>query len=422
MSNSVLLSTINQTIDFITNYQFDEITLDTLLQKYYTLNDIPLKVLSPVNKDYKSPFNHTRDNAFQRVWKSTNNIFKLKLQEKRYIKWENHEKYDEKLKAMNEEFSKEIIDPMWKTEITDTSQSGDILVKQYVTLLREFGNIENIKILRKLYSCNDMNEIILKYKHFDTIIDDTIRDQKQVLILKSQIFTRLNGLKPRHKLYSLAKTALIFKDLNELLAFGSVRRDNKEMNQHGLYIPDGIRLMIRMFYQGLTFFDKIIHLISDSLNSMDDLKSEVVSFEHFYMDLNWDEPTDFYVRFQKEITGIFERFGNKSMNEFLANAEENPSFALNKYATKLQEFYMLRCKKQNSEHLELTYNEKILRLFVDTVSTKYKDGYDNMIFDIDNGYEDLTSDLKADISKIYKLFKRLDVGEAKKINEAYKQY
>ena len=411
--------------------------MDTLLQKYYTSNDIPLSFLTsiPIAKEYLSPYNENREAMYEQILSKTKEIYdtcsnqhsfldnkmsaisQCSETEAKEIKDETINKH-EAIKSKHAELQK-IIDDLWKAEIEDkVNQSMDVLIGQILNLSQHFCNIEQIRLIRRLYNLNDMDIIIRDWDNCKKSMNLTMDNIRNHLQKKSQQVTQLR-LQPHRKLESLANDGSIMPKLNELAVFGSIRCDNKEIQ---LNIPKGIRGMINTFFAGLTLFDQIQELISNSLNDMEDIEPPVIRYEHFFIDLSMVN-IDFYKTFQPEITGIYERFGHKSLNEYLSCDQKNSSIALTIYATKLHEFYESKCKNQNSTHLEITYNEKILRLFVDAVSSKYnKDGYDNMIFDIENGYEDLTSDLKADIVKIYKLFKRLDVGEAKKINDAFKRY
>lgn len=410
--------------------------MDTLVTKYYTSNDISLSFITPLPKEHQSPYNENRDKTYQEILKHTKEIYdscniaptrslstKLKdistgteIEAKEIM--ERTKSMQEQIKEKHNQLQK-IIDDLFKAEIDDkVNQSVDVLIGQILNLSQQFCNVEQIKLIRKLYDCKDMDMIIRDWDNCKKSMIQTLDIIRNHLQKKSPLVIQLR-LSPPLTLENLANDGSLMYKLSELAVFGAIRDYNKDFE---LNIPKGIRGMINAFFPGLTLFDNILELISNSLNDMDDIESPVIRYEHFFIDLSRTN-TDFYKQFETEITGIYERFGLKSMNEYLSISEENPSMALTSYATKLDRFYSQKCKNQNSTHLELTYNEKIVRLFVDTVSTKYnEDGYDNMLFDIENGYEDLTSDLRTDIVKIYKLFKRLDVGEAKKINDAFKRF
>lgn len=409
--------------------------MDALLNKYYTSNDVSLSFMTPLPKEHQNPYNDNRDSTYQQILKNTKEIYdscsispssldiKLKdmsngseIEAKEIM--EKVQNRQEEIKAKHNQLQK-IIDDLFKAEIDDkVNQSVDVLIGQILNLSQQFSNVEQIKLIRRLYDCNDMEMIIRDWDNCKKSMIQTLDIIRNHLQKKSPLVIQLR-LSPPITLETLANDGSLMYKLSELAVFGAIRDYNKELQ---LNIPKGIRGMINAFYPGLTLFDKILELISNSLNDMNDIEPPVIRYEHFFIDLSTIN-IDFYKQFETEITGIYERFGVKSMNEYLSMAQENPSMALTNYATNLHKFYESKCKNQNSTHLEITYNEKILRLFVDTVSTKYSlDGYDNMILDIENGYEDLTSDLRADIVKIYKLFKRLDVGEAKKINDAFKRF
>lgn len=164
-------------------------------------------------------------------------------------------------------------------------------------------------------------------------------------------------------------------------------------------------------------------------------------FTHFYMPMIDESKfglgespfdTEFFLRKYGQARMYLGLFGEKLMKEYLLRDRKNSSIALRNYSIKLHKLYKniyqyiiynvsAKVRTYDINFVDI-FKEEILTLFTDTVSTKYKAGYDNLIMDIENGYEDKEFSLKSDLVIIYRLFSLIDTNEAKKLNDAWKRY
>ena len=306
-------------------------------------------------------------------------------------------------------------------------------------LFKAFCHVEQVKFIRKLSLCNTKNvdNIIRDWCYWKRSMFKTFHginhqiniwpvigytpkcweDISSAQYCPSKLSVYLNTIseaefkyKPYRTLEEASKDESIVEHDRELAVFGWVRHEMKPHVPNAIHSLKDPCSVIIQFYPGHGVYDRIIDLISDKFVSMDHFDDSVKVCRLFMQ------------RFDNENVDFYKVFGAKLINQiqYLSKYQHNFSVALRNSSRNLQ--IVNEMIFQNHDKHQLEFQQRALQLFVQIVSNKYNHDYEEMIFDIENGYESLDYELKSDVAIIYKLFRMVDDEEAKQINDAFKRH
>ena len=77
------------------------------------------------------------------------------------------------------------------------------------------------------------------------------------------------------------------------------------------------------------------------------------------------------------------------------------------YTIKLEDYYETKCK--DDYKYDQIYDKEMLPLYIDAISSKYKDDYKRLVKELN----------KSELQRVYRLIKKINYSQAKKLNQAY---